>query len=150
MPECNPAQPNQLNDWLELAREVEPLFGPMADLPEFQDALAQAIANDTALSSYEQASGTLLGGIVIDPEHNEIAWLAVTAAARGKGIGRTLLDYALKRLDSSRPINVTTFDASCEAGRPARRLYIDCGFKNHRAAGINPAGLPIVEMKLED
>ena len=91
MPECNPAQPNQLNDWLELAREVEPLFGPMADLPEFQEALAMAIANGTALSCCEQASGTLLGGIVIDPEHNEIAWLGGTAGPRGKGIGRALI-----------------------------------------------------------
>ena len=84
---------------------------------------------------------------MIEPEHNEIAWLAVTAAARGKGIGRTLLDYALKQLDESRPISVTTFDASCEAGLPARRLYIDCGFEDLAPAGANPAGWPIVVMQ---
>lgn len=147
MPECQPAQPNQLNDWLELAREVEPLFGPMADLPEFQDALAQAIAAGTAFSCCDQASGALLGGIVINPGHNEIAWLAVNSRARGKGLGPMLLNYAIERLDNSRPISVTTFDASCGAGLPARRLYQACGFEDLAPAGTNPAGLAIVVMQ---
>ena len=34
--------------WLSLASEVESLFGPMTDAPDFQDSLKQAICSDTA------------------------------------------------------------------------------------------------------
>ena len=143
---CQAAKPDELNEWLALAREVEPLFGPMADLPEFKAALADAIAAGTALSACDQA-GALRGGIVIDPKHNEIAWLAVAASARGQGLGQALLTCALKRLDPTRPVTVQTFDASCAAGLPARRLYQACGFSDLAPAEANPAGLPTVIMQ---
>jgi hypothetical protein len=44
------SHPCDLSDWLALAREVEPLFGPMADVPEFQDGLRQAMQEKRALS----------------------------------------------------------------------------------------------------
>ena len=141
---CQAAQAAQLNAWLALAREVENLFGPMAEEPEFKAALENAIATGTAFSCCAPDSGTLLGGIVIDPELNEIAWLAVTSAARGQGVGKALLNCALERLDPTRPVTVQTFAASCKAGLPARRLYQNCGFTDHAPADPNPAVAPLV------
>lgn len=144
---CQTAQADQLNAWLTLAREVENLFGPMADLPEFKAAVQAAIAAGTAISCCAPDSNVLLGGSVIEPSNNEIVWLAVTTAARGQGVGQALLNYTLERLDPTRSVTVQTFAASCTAGLPARRLYKSCGFTDHAPAEPNPAGWPTVVMQ---
>lgn len=136
--------------WIALAREVEPLFGPMADEVSFRDALKQAITAGSAFcigpngNDREQA---LSGGVVLSPQTNEIAWLAVSAATRGKGYGRALLELAVGRLNNREPMGVQTFDASVPEGRAARKLYEGFGFSDLRKEGMNPAGLPTVIME---
>jgi GNAT superfamily N-acetyltransferase len=115
--------PCDLSDWLALAREVEPLFGPMADVPEFQDGLRQAMQEKRALNvrlDDSQSAGQLAGGIIIDALENEILWLAVSGVSRGKGIGRLLLREAIGRLDPNRPVYVQTYDDTVEVGAAAR------------------------------
>jgi GNAT superfamily N-acetyltransferase len=138
--------------WILLAREVEPLFGPMADETSFQDALRQAISLNTAFCIYAETSGggrELIGGIVISKETNEIAWLAVSQQYRGKGYGRKLTEFAIYRLNRQRDIFVQTFDTSVPEGKPARKLYLDSGFSDIKDGGLNPAGVPTVIMRLE-
>ncbi len=137
--------------WLRLAQEVEPLFGPMVQDPDFRKGLRQAILDGHALCVRTEAGSDeqrLLGGIVIAPKANEILWFAVTKEKRGKGIGRTLLQAAIEHLDKSRPIIVTTFDQTVAAGTPARNLYHTVGFREFSPAGANPAGIPTVTMLL--
>lgn len=43
--------------WITLAREVEPLFGPMADVPSFREALRRALAHGNALCVRAEAGG---------------------------------------------------------------------------------------------
>ena len=133
--------------WIELAREVEPLFGPMADVPSFKDALAQAIEGDNAFCIRNEQAGTLVGGIVISRETNEIVWLAVSEESRGKGYGQALLEIALTHLNSLDHVVVQTFVETVPAGQPARRLYQRLGFEDYRAADVNPAGIPTVIMR---
>lgn len=148
----NPVESCLLEDWTSwqaLAREVEPLFGAMADLPEFATAWQNAVAAQQALCVREipQTPGSaLLGGVVFLLEDNEIAWLAVSAYSRGKGVGESLLAQALERLDLARDIRVQTFDASVPEGRPARKLYQRFGFVDRQPGGENPAGYPTVIM----
>jgi len=130
--------------WLELAREVEPLFGPMVADPIFQESLKVAIAHKMAFCTADENG--FYGGIVISPENNEILWLAVTQKCRGRGFGTALLTEALSHLDQTKPISVTTFDQTCPAGIPARKLYLSFGFQDDSPAGLNPAGIPIVTM----
>ena len=78
---------------------------------------------------------------------NEIMWLAVSEAERGKGYGRQLLEAALRVLDTTGDIVVQTFDRTVEEGKAARRLYADFGFVDDRDGGLNPAGIPTVLMK---
>lgn len=138
-------------DWLELAKEVEPLFGPMVDDTAFCDGLKQAIREGRAFCASEpdeDGRSMFHGGIVISKDANEILWLAVSGDFRGRGAGAALLSEAVGRLDRNRPIIVTTFDRTIPAGLPARRLYQRLGFTDSAAAGLNPAGIPTVTMTL--
>ncbi len=143
---------NDFPHWLKLAKEVEPLFGPMVDDPNFCDGLRKAIREGQAICFVEggKAGGSeaLLGGILISRAANEILWLAVAERSRGRRIGSALLAEALGRLDRTRPITVTTFERSLAAGIPARRLYESVGFHYTGEAGLNPAGIPTVVMTL--
>lgn len=143
---------DDFTEWMRLAREVEPLFGPMAEEPAFREALQEAIRDGRALCVRRTDAGNrmmLQGGIVISREANEILWLAVEDVSRGQGIGKALLAEAIRHLDPDRLITVTTFDGAVEAGLPARRLYQAFGFKDVQPGGLNPAGIPTVVMVCE-
>lgn len=137
--------------WLRLAKEVEPLFGPMVEIPAFREGLRCAIMDGHALcvrTGKGADGGGVQGGIIVAPEKNEILWFAVAHASRGKGLGKALLKGALEYLDETRPIFVTTFDRTVAAGEAARKLYQAFGFCDLAAAGANPAGIPTVTMHL--
>lgn len=135
--------------WLRLAKEVEPLFGPMVEDAGFREGLRQAILDGNAFcirTVADENEQVLQGGIIISREANDILWFAVEEKSRGQGIGEVLLKEVIEYLDQSRPITVTTFDGSVEAGFPARRLYQMFGFSDFRSGGMNPAGIPTVVM----
>lgn len=134
-----------IDAWLALAREVEPLFGPMAGEEGFIRAVREIIAARKAFCIRDGEG--LAGVIAISGEENAIEWLAVAARARGKGCGRALLAFALGQCDPGRPVTVQTFDASCPAGAAARKLYADAGFVEARKAGPNPAGIGTVILR---
>jgi hypothetical protein len=50
------AQPADIPAWLELAAEVEPLFGPMVAEPGFHAALERNLARQTALLSVSRTA----------------------------------------------------------------------------------------------
>ncbi|MGD9210180.1 MAG: GNAT family N-acetyltransferase [Desulfobacteraceae bacterium] len=139
--------------WMALAREVEPLFGPMVDDMDFQEGLRQAIFNDIAFcirSTSNEKDKTLKGGIIISKDSNEIVWFAVSGKYRRKGYGRQLLKFAINKLNLKKRIIVQTFDETVSQGKAARNLYIDFGFRDHKNGGLNPAGIPTVIMQLSD
>ncbi len=135
--------------WLSLAKEVEPLFGPMVNEKEFQYALKKALNNKRAYCIYSEEhtpSNSIVGGIIISKALNEILWFAVSSAYRKKGYGRKLLCTALLKLDKNRVITVQTFDKSATAGTAARKLFQDFGFIDSQTSNINPAGIPTIIM----
>lgn len=138
---------NDFGQWLALAKEVEPLFGPMVDDENFRTALENAISSKNAFCIRLAEGEQLGGGIIISKDLNEIVWLAVSAANRKKGCGRKLIEFALKNLKQNQDIWVQTFDNSVEQGKAARKLYADFGFIDDKSAGLNPAGIPTVIMK---
>lgn len=137
--------------WISLAREVEPLFGPMADELDFKESLKKAISLNTAFcirSKPNRKNKSLIGGVVISKEANKIAWLAVSKQYRRKGYGRKLIGFAISRLNQSENIFVQTFDKSVSGGKAARNLYMDFGFIDIKYGGLNPAGVPTIIMQL--
>ena len=142
---------SDFDSWLNLAKEVEPLFGPMSQEVGFHEALKIAISDNTAFCIHPDSKENnihLKGGIIISKESNEIAWLAVSKKYRGHGYGRELLKYAINNLDSNKDIFVQTFDDSVSEGNAARKLYTDFGFTDFKDGGPNPAGIPTTIMKL--
>lgn len=134
-----------IQKWIGLANEVEPLFGPMVELPEFHNAIKICISNKLAWGiDMEQSE---MGGIIaLDKQQNEIAWLAVARKFRGRGFGRLLVEKAITELDHKRDIRVHTFASNIEEGKAARKIYEDYGFTDHQEAGKNPAGIDTVIM----
>jgi ribosomal protein S18 acetylase RimI-like enzyme len=129
MRRCLPAIVADVPSWLEIVREVEPLFGPM---PEFETTLVRKISEGGAfcVRREERCNSQVLGGVLLGGthEHGWIRWLAVLGSARGQGIGVCLLETALHRFSQARTASVLTFREDIIAGRPARRLYERMGF----------------------
>jgi GNAT superfamily N-acetyltransferase len=110
---------------LEIAREVEPLFGP---LPDFESTLQRNIGRGTALC-VRDPSGQVLGGMLLRAApHTQITWLAVRSSARRGGVGHALVAEALRRCPPPGEVLVDTFGEDSIEGYPARRLYESFGF----------------------
>lgn len=132
--------------WLDLAKEVEPIFGPMIGQDDFHTALKTIISSQDAYCARDE-SGRPLGLVAISPAKNQILWLAVFTSSKKQGIGKKLLDYAMNQLNERAPIRVQTFADSVPAGAPARKLYLAAGFLDVADGGLNPAGLSTVFME---
>jgi GNAT superfamily N-acetyltransferase len=112
--------------WLELAAEVEPMFGPM---PNFATHAERGIRRGTALV-VRDPQDTVLGAALLGAHRRErhIRWLAVRPGARRRGVASVLLAEILCRWPAPGDIEVITFGADVPYGGPARALYQSVGF----------------------
>ena len=117
---------DDIPSWLEIVREVEPLFGAM---PKFDVTLASNIAGRSALCVHDDL-GVVVGGLLLGgtPPDNWIRWLAVRKSVRGQGVGTSLIQEALSRCAIPCTVSLATFGADNADGRPARALYERLGF----------------------
>ncbi len=129
--------------WMSLAAEVEELFGPLVDDPGFQAALMRNIERGTALcvrAGEGRAGSALAGGLLFSGRypHYEITWLAVDGKSRGQGVGRLLVESALRAFTSTPcTVDVTTFGPE-HPGCSARLFYEELGFE--ATAQLNEGG----------
>ena len=129
--------PDDVASWLELAREVEPLFGQM---PDFEATIRRNITRGTALC-VRDAGGRVLGGMLLRAApRTQITWLAVRSSARRQGVGHALVAAALCRCPPPCDVLVDTFGADNVEGYPARRLYESFGFVPDEYLPAGPAG----------
>jgi len=136
---------NDYRIWLEIASEVEILFGPMKNSTEFQEAIKNCIRNNNAYG-IEDEQGSLAGIVALDRENNEISWLAVSKKYRGKKYGEKLVKKAIEELEINGDIYVQTFAEMIDEGVSARIIYIRNGFEDLKYAGKNPADIDTVIM----
>jgi GNAT superfamily N-acetyltransferase len=134
--------------WLELAAEVEDLFGPLLDDPAFYHALLANIERGTAFcvrAGDGPPGAPLLGGLLFSPAHAaqpeaRIGWLAVSEASRRRGVGQLLVEHVLDLVAPSGVWVVTFGDDDGAAARAARRFYERLGFSPAEMAPPGPDG----------
>ena len=131
--------------WLEMATEVEFLFGPMAQNKEFQDGIKACIQKGNSYCKVN-GDGVVAGIIAVDRERNEISWLAVSEKHRGNNFGDDLVKKAVEELLKNGDIYVQTFFQNNSLGNSAREIYLKNGFVDLKNAGKNPAGIETVIM----
>jgi ribosomal protein S18 acetylase RimI-like enzyme len=140
------AQHADVPAWLNLAAEVEPLFGPMVADLEFHAALERNIVRQTAFCIREQngAPGTpLMGALLFSASHAphyKIGWLAIAQRWRRQGAAQMLVEHCFRLIQPPAELSVITFGEDNVAGRPARRLYERMGFQAAEAAPNGPEG----------
>jgi GNAT superfamily N-acetyltransferase len=130
------AEYRDVRSWLDLAAEVEGLFGDQLGDPDFYQALLRNIGRATAFCVREgdgPAGARLAGGMLFSPRWPErpeyrISWLAVAERCRRHGIARLLVQHAFNLVEPPAVLAVGTFGEDLEPGRPARRLYERMGF----------------------
>ena len=133
------------NTWIEIAKAVEALFGPMVESQDFQNEIKRCIKNGNSYG-IEHSNGILAGIIAIDRIKNEILWLAVNEKYRGNKYGDKLVKKAIEELEMNGDICVQTFAKSITEGKSAIRLYEKNGFIELHSAGKNPANIETIIM----
>lgn len=137
-----PALPEDIDGFLSLASEVENWFGPMVADPQFHATLEKNLARGTAL--VVRADRALLGGLLTggrQPTYR-INWLVVASAARGHGVGRSLVHQAINRFQRPSRVDVITFgkDHPAAVDGGARAFYERLGFTPGQDAPPGPDG----------
>ncbi len=140
------AHPDDIPAWLALAAEVEPHFGPMVSDPGYRNALQKNIERGTAFCIREQngpPKTPLMGGLLLSPRPPkvEIAWLAVAARWRRRGVGRALVAHALDGIAPPAEVVLITFASHEAAAAPARGFYESFGFVPAEPGPVNPGGI---------
>lgn len=124
--------------WMQLAHEVEHLFGPMPDL---RAHIHRGIRRGTAVVIVK--SGSVIGAMLLSgpgkPQY--IRWLAVHPNYRNLGAGTALVKSALCHWPCG-DISVVTFPENHIGGRAARRLYQQNGFVSRGSTEPAPDGSP--------
>jgi GNAT superfamily N-acetyltransferase len=138
-------QMQDYNTWINLAKEVEYLFGPMVDSKDFQEGIKNCLENNNAFG-IENEAGKLAGIIALDRENNEILWLAVAKQFSGNNYGELLVKKSVAELERNGDIFVQTFSGKVNEGRSARSIYERSGFVDLKDAGKNLADIETVIM----
>ena len=129
--------------WLALASQVEFLFGPMVDQPDFHSVLCKNIDRGSAYCVREQdqpAGAPLMGGIFLSFRESHINWLSVDQQWRSRGIGTVLLEHVFDLIKPSTVLFVITFGEDNPEGPPARQFYKKMGFEPIAEAAPGPEG----------
>jgi ribosomal protein S18 acetylase RimI-like enzyme len=136
-----PAELDDVAQWLLLAREVEPLFGETVDRG-FDRAIRANVERGSAFCVHDSASG-LVGGLLFDrrgaPRY-EITWLAVAARFRRQGVAEVMVRHVLASVMPPCVVDVVTFGRDHPGGRAARGLYEALGFAPAAIAPRGPEG----------
>ncbi|MEV6310058.1 GNAT family N-acetyltransferase [Streptomyces sp. NPDC051840] len=138
------AERPDLDGVLALAVQVEEWFGPMVEEPGFHRAVEEHIRDARALVAVTP-DGRILGGLLFggDEPTYHVHWLVISEEARGTGVGRALMDEAMRRfVPGPGSIEVITFGADHPGAvtSGARVFYERLGFIPAEPAGPGPEG----------
>ena len=118
-----------ITSWMELVKSVRwnfPGLDTEEDLEAHRQTVLKFMSQKRAICVKE--GDRIIGVLLFSYKHNMICCLAVSPDHRQQGIGSKLLSFALEKLDSTRPITVSTFRAEDAKGAAPRALYKKYGF----------------------
>lgn len=118
-----------IDSWMALVKEVRENFPGL----ETQEALDEHKATVLQFMSKRQAvcikeENKIVGVMLFSRGHNMICCLAVSPDCRRRGVASMLMEEALRNLDRTREISVSTFRADDEKGSAPRGFYEKYGF----------------------
>jgi putative acetyltransferase len=129
-PDIVVADPRDHDVGVLLARHLE--FARLCTPPDAVFALDVGDLLDPRVTLFgARQDGVLvgIGGIKeLDPEHGEVKSMHTVAEARGRGIGRALVEHLLA-IATERGYRRVSLETGSQAEfAPARQLYASCGF----------------------
>lgn len=120
---------SDIGSWMELVKSVSRNFPGLEtddSIAEHQKTVLKFMGGRRALCAKD--SDKVVGVLLFSKKHNMICCLAVLPEYRNKGIAAALLDTAIKNLDRTKDITVSTFRADDAKGTAPRALYKKFGF----------------------
>lgn len=118
-----------LGSWMALVRKVRDNFPGLETEDALEDhckTVLKFMGRGEALCVQE--GGQVVGVLLYSSKHNMICCLAVDPACRRRGYASALLAEALRGLDRTRDITVSTFREGDPWGEAPRALYAKFGF----------------------
>lgn len=121
--------PAIIDGWMALVERVRAEF-PGLETPQAMEEHRQTVLRfmERGEALCARADGNVAGVILFSRRHGMICCLAVAPEFRRRGAGSMLLSEALRRMDCSRPVTVSTFLEDDPRGPAARGLYRRFGF----------------------
>ena len=121
--------PEDIEKWMDLVTWVRGNFPGL----EMQEKLDEHRSTVLKFMGKQQAicvkDGEKIAGVMLFSRgHNMICCLAVSPEYRRRGVASMLMDEALRNLDHTKEITVSTFRAEDEKGLAPRALYEKYGF----------------------
>lgn len=123
------ANENDIDSWMKLVREVRwnfPGLETEESLTEHRQTVLRFIKSDEAICIKD---GSKIAAVLLfSKEHNMICFLAVLPEYRKRGYASELMKTALKKLNRTKEISVSTFREDDKKGTAPRAIYKKFGF----------------------
>ena len=122
-------EPEDIENWMELVSQISwnfPGLETQEKLDEHKATVLKFIGKRQALCVKDGAK--IVGVMLFSRSRNMICCLGVSPDHRRRGVASMLMDEALRNLDRTREISVSTFRADDEKGLAPRALYQKYGF----------------------
>ena len=121
--------PADIREWMKLIEEISPQFPGLqtpAETDDHRQTVLRFMGKQQALCVKD--GDTVAGVLLISRKRNMLCCLAVSPRYRRRGIASMLIEEALRQLDRTKDITVSTFREDDEKGTAPRALYKKFGF----------------------
>lgn len=122
-------EPEDIENWMELVTQISwnfPGLETQEKLDEHKATVLKFICKRQAICVKDDAK--IVGVMLLSRSRNMICCLGVAPDHRRRGVASMMMNEALRNLDRTREISVSTFRADDEKGLALRALYHKYGF----------------------
>lgn len=121
--------PGDIENWMKLVNQISWNFPGLETQERMNEHRATVLKfMDKRQAICVKVDGEIAGVMLFSRNRNMICCLGVSPDYRRRGIASMLMDEALRNLDRTKEISVSTFRADDEKGIAPRALYEKYGF----------------------